>query len=109
MEVPVPDEHVLDRFHRDARQAAGDSATSQTFYHVVRERAVRLAEQEQSEEANTRSRRYGAASFYWLLGVAQDDRPVTIERAYRDYVATNHPDRFMARPERRGGPGRRAR
>ena len=60
--------------------------TGQQFYHAVRDRAERLAEQEESEEANTRSRRYGDTSFYWLLGVAQDARLSTIQRALSQYA-----------------------
>jgi hypothetical protein len=92
--MPDLDDNVLEYFLRERRPDETHTAESEDFYYAVRERALRLAEQDANGETDFQPNAYGDISFYWLLGVSRDAPLWKIERAYHRFVSENHPDHF---------------
>jgi DnaJ-domain-containing protein 1 len=97
LEVDTP---VLEQLRQRALADEQAAPTDERFYHALRERAERLAARD-VEGDEWRPAEYGPTSFYLLLGVTRDAPMWRVERAYKRYVAANHPDRCGGDPERK--------
>ncbi|MBV9282424.1 MAG: J domain-containing protein [Chloroflexi bacterium] len=95
----MPEEQLRGRPRRPAEgevgYRAGPSTGSWDPYGAGQSRAERVRAARHAQPVSTEP------SYYDLLGLDRDARDDQIERAYRRYVATIHPDRFFDDPLRR--------